>query len=631
MINPAEYFEELHKLLQLEKEEEMRQFDAMMRGTSVQQRVELGYCWFPLRVVETGYGFGDYPFVIVERTKQKDRPHSFSPGKVALVFSSESDSAEPIKGAIQFVNANQMKLIFFCDELPEVLDYGRLGVNVMPDENAYREQEHAMKLVANARNCRLAFIREALLLNKLAESDADVEIPDLPVHLNQSQQDAIKLILESQDVCLLHGPPGTGKTTTLIAAAKVLVEQGEQLLLCAPSNAAADWLTQKSLEAGMRVLRIGNIARINEMLEASTVEGQVRQHPQYSDIKEFRKKAAELRRMAGKYKRQFGHAEREQRKLILSEAKSIAVEARKLEAFILESCVDKAEVITCTLVGANHSLLEKLNFSTVFIDEAAQAPEPGCWIPISKADRVVLAGDPFQLPPTVKSQEAARKGLSVTLMEKVLDKIPTALLTVQYRMNEQIMAFPNRWFYQGRLQAHADVANWDLDSEQVVEFIDTAGLGWEEQLNPETQSISNSEEARFLWNRLSALSETLPTKKMTVGVISPYRGQVGLLTELGLEYRAELPDSMKIEVQTIDSFQGQERDAIYVSLVRSNDRSEIGFLQDYRRMNVAMTRAKKKLVLIGDSATLGHDPFYKALIEHCELLGVYRSAWEFIN
>jgi superfamily I DNA and/or RNA helicase len=181
------------------------------------------------------------------------------------------------------------------------------------------------------------------------------------------------------------------------------------------------------------------------------------------------------------------------------------------------------------------------------------------------------------------------------------------------------------------LQAHADVANWDLDSEQVVEFIDTAGLGWEEQVNPETQSISNSEEARFLWQRLRALSETLPTKKMTVGVISPYRGQVGLLTELGLEYRSELPDSMKIEVQTIDSFQGQERDAIYVSLVRSNDRSEIGFLQDYRRMNVAMTRAKKKLVLIGDSATLGHDPFYKALIEHCELLGVYRSAWEFIN
>jgi superfamily I DNA and/or RNA helicase len=631
MINPIEYFEELRVLLQLEKDEEMRQFDVMMRGTTVQQRVELGHCWFPLRVVETGYGFGDYPFVIVERTKQKDRPHSFSAGKLALVFSSENDSADAIKGAIQFVNGDQMKLIFFCDELPEVLDYGRLGINSMPDENAYREQEHTMKLVANARNCRLAVIREALLLNKLAESDDDVDIPELPEHLNQSQQAAVKLILESEDVCLLHGPPGTGKTTTLIAAAKILVEQGEQILLCAPSNAAADWLTQKSLEAGMRVLRIGNIARINETLEASTVEGQVRQHPQYSDIKEFRKRAAELRRMAGKYKRQFGHAEREQRKLILSEAKSIAAEARKLESFILETCVDKAEVITCTLVGANHSLLEKRTFSTVFIDEAAQAPEPGCWIPISKADRVVLAGDPFQLPPTVKSQEAARKGLSITLMEKVLDKVPTALLTMQYRMNEQIMSFPNKWFYQGRLEAHADVANWYLGSESVMEFIDTAGLGWEEQINPETQSISNAEEARFLWQRLIALAESIHNKKLSIGVISPYRGQVGLLNELGIEWLSALPSTMQIEVQTIDSFQGQERDAIYVSLVRSNDRSEIGFLQDYRRINVAMTRARKKLVLIGDSATLGHDPFYKALIEHCELLGVYKSAWEFIN
>ncbi len=631
MINPKEYFEELQALLQLEKEEEMRQFDVMMRGTTVQQRVELGYCWFPLRVVETGYGFGDYPFVILERTKQKDRPHSFSAGKVVLVFSSDSDAADPIKGAIQFVNGDQMKVIFFCDDLPEVLDYGRLGLNIMPDENAYREQENAMKLVANARNCRLAVNREILLLNKPAEHDTDTEIPEFPAHLNSSQQEAVKMILESSDVCLLHGPPGTGKTTTLIAAAKILVEQGEQILLCAPSNAAADWLTQKSLEAGMRVLRIGNSARINETLEASTVEGQVRQHPQYGDIKEFRKRAAELRRMAGKYKRQFGHAEREQRKLILSEAKSIASEARKLEAFILESCVDKAEVITCTLVGANHSILEKRNFSTVFIDEAAQAPEPSCWIPISKADRVVLAGDPFQLPPTVKSQEAARKGLSITLMEKVLDKIPTALLTHQYRMNESIMAFSNQWFYQGRLIAHKDVANWGIGDDPMIEFIDTAGLGWEEQLNPETQSLTNPEEARFLWQRVNALAELLHGKMIRLGVISPYHAQVGEISTQLNDWKNALPENLQIEIQTIDSFQGQERDAIYVSLVRSNNRNEIGFLQDYRRMNVAMTRAKKKLVLIGDSATLGNDLFYKALIDHCELTGAYRSAWELIN
>jgi superfamily I DNA and/or RNA helicase len=283
------------------------------------------------------------------------------------------------------------------------------------------------------------------------------------------------------------------------------------------------------------------------------------------------------------------------------------------------------------LVGANHHLLEKKTFSTVFIDEAAQSPEPACWIPIVKADRVVLAGDPYQLPPTVKSQDAAREGLAVTLMEKAIDKLPTHLLNRQYRMNQQIMAFSNQWFYQGRLQAHETVSDWSLGDEPVVEFIDTAGLGWEEVQNPETQSLTNPEEARLLWKRIVALSDSLQNRNVSIGLISPYRGQVGELLEQFEENKELLNSNIKIEVQTIDSYQGQERDAIYVSLVRSNDRNEIGFLQDYRRMNVAMTRARKKLVLIGDSATLGNDSFYKALIDHCEQTGAYRSAWEFID
>jgi superfamily I DNA and/or RNA helicase len=329
----------------------------------------------------------------------------------------------------------------------------------------------------------------------------------------------------------------------LIAAAKLLVEQGEQVLMTAPSNAAADWLTQKSLEAGLNVLRIGNVARINELLESSTLEGQLRKHPLYNDIREYRKRAAELRRMAGKYKRQFGHSEREQRKLILSEAKSIASESRKLEQYILETCVDSAQIITCTLVGANHHLLEKRTFSTVFIDEAAQSPEPACWIPIVKADRVVLAGDPYQLPPTVKSQEAAREGLAVTLMEKSIDKLPTHLLNKQYRMNQQIMAFSNQWFYQGRLQAHEAVSEWSLGEEPAVEFIDTAGLGWEEVQNPETQSLTNPEEARLLWKRVVAISDSMQNRNVSIGVISPYRGQVGELLEQFEENKELLLDN----------------------------------------------------------------------------------------
>lgn len=630
-MNTEEYFEKLGYLLQLEKAEEMRQFEQLMKGTTVQHRVEMGICWHPLKIVETGYGFGDYPFVIFERTRQKEKAHQFSGGKSVLVFSSDFDAPDAFKGVTQFVNGDQIKVIFFTDETPEILEFGKLGIVLMPDENAYREQEIALKRVANAKNCRLTELRDVLLFNDEASFLINQEIPDLPNQLNASQKEAVKLILNSEDVCLVHGPPGTGKTTTLIAAAKILVEQGEQVLMTAPSNAAADWLTQKSLEVGLNVLRIGNVARINEQLEASTLEGQLRKHPLYNDIREYRKRAAELRCMAGKYKRQFGHSEREQRKLILSEAKSIASESRKLEQYILETCVDTAQIITCTLVGANHHLLEKKTFSTVFIDEAAQSPEPACWIPIVKADRVVLAGDPYQLPPTVKSQEAAREGLAVTLMEKAIDKLPTHLLNKQYRMNQQIMAFSNQWFYQGRLQAHETVSEWSLGEEHVVEFIDTAGLGWEEVQNPETQSLTNPEEARLLWKRIVTLSDSLQNRKVSIGVISPYRGQVGELLQQFEENKELLNNNIQIEVQTIDSYQGQERDAIYVSLVRSNDRNEIGFLQDYRRMNVAMTRARKKLVLIGDSATLGNDTFYKALIDHCEQTGAYRSAWEFID
>lgn len=626
MATPAPYFEELHRLLQLEKEEETRQFEHLLKNSTVQQRVEMGLCWYPLRVAETGYGFGEYPFVILERTRQKEMAHSFSAGKMALLFSTEQDAPDAWKGAIQFVQGDQLKLIFFTDEQPELLDWGKLGVLLMPDENAYREQEQALKLVANAKNCRLAELRDVLLLQKESGSPLDIDIPILPDHLNDSQKSALTQLLLSPDVFLLHGPPGTGKTTTLVAAARLLVDEGEQLLLCAASNAAADWLTHECLKQGLKVLRIGNIARIDEELEQSTLEGHLKQHPQYSNIKEYRKQAAELRRMAGKYKRQFGQAEREQRKLILNEAKSVAAEARKLESYILSSCVDSAQVITCTLVGANHSLLEKRQFSTVFIDEAAQAPEPGCWIPIAKADRIILAGDPFQLPPTVRSKDAAKGGLSITLMEKLLTKVPTALLSVQYRMNAQIMAFSNAWFYENQLQAHDSVVDWGIGEEPVMEFIDTAGLGWEEVQHPETMSIHNPEEAHFVWKRIEALADGLHGKRLRIGVISPYRAQVAALQEE--RNSIQLPDSIHVDVQTIDAFQGQERDAIFVSLVRCNDRSEIGFLQDYRRMNVAMTRARKKLVLIGDSATLGKDLFYKALIDHCEAVGAYRSAWE---
>lgn len=626
MTDTQEYFTNLIDLLNLEKEEELKQFHLLMQTKSVAQRVEMGICWHPLKIIETGFGFGDYPFAVVERTRAKDLSHQFSSGKPVVIFSSESNSPDPVKAVIQYVNGDQMKLVFFINDEPELLDYAKLGVVLMPDENAFKEQESILKLVSNAKNCRLAELRDVLLLNKPA---TDVVADDLllPDFYNDSQKEAICKLVGSEDVFLIHGPPGTGKTTTLIEAASKLVEEGEQVLLCAPSNAAADWLTIKSKEKGLKVLRIGNIARIDETLESATIEGNLRAHPHYSDIKNFRKQSAELRRMAGKYKRQFGKAEREQRKLILQEAKAIGSEARKLEEYLIENIINETQVICCTLMGANHRLIKDIEFETVIIDEAAQSPEPACWVPITKANKVVLAGDPFQLPPTIKSEEAASKGLTITLMEKLLNQVPTQLLNHQYRMNNAIMEFSNRWFYDGKLIAHDSVAHWELANEKTVSFIDTAGSGWEEQLNPETRSVSNPGEAEFIYQQVVKFIEGQNTAALSIGIISPYKQQTRLIQELFANY--EKPSHVILDIQTVDSFQGQERDAIFLSLVRSNEENQIGFLKDYRRMNVAMTRAKKKLLVVGDSATLANDKFYAAFIAYSEEISAYHSVWEF--
>jgi ATP-dependent RNA/DNA helicase IGHMBP2 len=622
------YFSKLSQLLQLEKEEEIQQFEGLMKNTSIQQRVEMGICWHPLKVVETGFGFGEYPFAVLERTRLKESNHQFASGKSVVLFSSDTQAPDAWKGVLQYVNGDQLKVIFFTDDEPEILDWGKLGVVLMPDENAYRDQESALNLIANAKNCRLAELREILILNKKSSTDIEaIEDFSISKELNSSQEVAVNSIINNQDVCLVHGPPGTGKTTTLIEATRILVSHGEQVLLTAPSNAAVDWLSIKALEKGLNVLRIGNIAKIDEQLENVTLEGHLRIQPGFQDIRKYRKQSAELRRMAGKYKRQFGKAEREQRKLILKEAKSIGKEARAIEEHLIQLCIESADVITCTLLGANHRLLQNREFNTVIIDESAQSPEPACWVPISKANRIVLAGDPFQLPPTIKSEEAAKGGLSITLMEKLLNKVPTHLLDIQYRMNEQIMAFSNKWFYQNKLKADSSVANWSFESQKSLEFIDTAGRGWEEKFNSQSHSISNPEEAQLLFHLINKLISELPDLPISIGVISPYKEQTILLNSILKEI--ELPDHSFMDIQTVDAFQGQERDVIFVSLVRSNDNHEIGFLKDYRRMNVAMTRAKKKLCIVGDSATLANDKFYKAFVDFCESNNAYHSAWEF--
>jgi predicted DNA helicase len=396
-----------------------------------------------------------------------------------------------------------------------------------------------------------------------------------------------------------------------------------------------DVLTERLAESGLNVVRIGNISRVDESILSHTLDWQISNHPDSKHIKKVKIEAAELRRQAKRYKRSFGPEERRNRGQMFKEAGQLNAWARQLEERLLNHVLASAQVITCTLVGAANEVLQKRHFRTVLIDEAAQALEPACWIPILKASRVVLAGDPFQLPPTVKSRAAEKKGLNVTLIEKCLQRLEhTSLLKVQYRMNETIMGFSNQRFYDGALRAAEGVKEHRLpvaDNHPLV-FIDTAGCGFDEKLQVAYLSRFNPEEFLILREHLYALIKAhreMELEPPEIAIISPYREQVKYM-DTAISEDSELADQ-PLTINTIDGFQGQESDVVYISLVRSNAKGEIGFLKDYRRMNVAMTRARRQLIVIGDSATIGHDPFYTEFLEYCEKYGEYRTAWEFMQ
>ena len=456
--------------------------------------------------------------------------------------------------------------------------------------------------------------------------------------LNPSQQAAVRKIIAANDLAIVHGPPGTGKTTTIVRAIREIIKLNKfQVLVVAPSNAAVDLLTEKLSDEGLTVVRIGNPARVSEKLMSLALDYQVAEHQSMKEIRRLRRQASEYRDMAHKYKRNFGKAERDQRKALFTEARNIMKEVENTEQYIIDSILSKADVVTATLVGANHFSIRNMRFKLAVIDEAGQGIEPACWIPVLKAEKVVLAGDHFQLPPTIKSEEAARNGLQKTLLEKCVELHPEAvsLLEEQYRMHQTIMGFSSRVFYESKLKAHSTVAAHLLyESDSPLAFIDTAGCGFDEK--PEGTSTVNPEEASFLFRHLLQVVEQLsnyytPEDFPTIAVISPYREQVYLMQELFLNSPVLRDYGEKISVNTIDSFQGQERDIVYISMTRSNPENRIGFLADIRRMNVAMTRARKKLVVVGDSATLTQLPFYADFISYAEEHNAYQSAWEFMD
>ncbi|MEZ4829499.1 MAG: AAA domain-containing protein [Bacteroidia bacterium] len=642
MTPTLEKLTHLLQLLKTEKEEDIRLYREMVLERTLTERVKKGITWYPLSMKRLYIGFGDKIVIeLEENTSEKNKAGVFQAGDPVSLFGFVSDQEMGRNtGVIASIRKGTIRIALNSEQIPDWVTHARLGIDPEFDDKTYLEMERAVRTVIEpGKNRRLAELREILT------GDGTPEFHNWKVSyqnpaLNASQNQAIQKVLEAHDVAIIHGPPGTGKTTTLVQAIKEVLNHEHQVLVCAPSNTAVDLLTLKCHQEGISVVRIGNPVRVEDTLQELTVDGLMASHEDYPALRKLRKEAEAVKTAALKFKRNFGGRERQQRQEMMKEARELKSLSHQLEDYIVFQILNRSQVIAATLTGAAHSILGEKRFHTVFIDEAAQAMEPAAWIPILRANRVIMAGDHCQLPPTVKSIEAGKGGLSHTLFESIISrKEVDVMLNRQYRMNEQIMRFSGRKFYNDELQADPQVKAWVLGPDFVpVEFVDTAGCGFDEILNPESRSRGNPEEANLLlkhlatlFNQITAQTPETLSPTFSVGIISPYKEQVRIL-ENQIQNSPMLSDFQRfISVNTIDGFQGQERDVIYISLVRSNDKNEIGFLKDIRRMNVALTRAKKKLVVVGDSSTLGKDSFYHDFLDYIDAIGAYHSAWEWMH
>jgi superfamily I DNA and/or RNA helicase len=631
----------LKSLLKIEQEEDYRQYQAQFLRVNLEQRKLNGLSWYPIKINQEELGSNELITLEIERTALLDHPHQFSSGKNVSLFSQQTQPIRELSGTVKSVSRNTLKLIVNTDELPDWCYEGKLGLNVQFDENSYLEMQKALDAVLFTKNKRLLELLEIL---EAEQAPCFEKINDtvLVQGLNLSQNKALRHVLSAKDVAVVHGPPGTGKTSTMVQAIRLTLQEEHQVLVCAPTNTAVDLISEKLLELGIDVLRLGHPARVSEELQVCSLDGKVTASKHFKEIKLLRKNAEEYFRMAGKYKRVFGKEDAAQRAAYYTEAKNNIKEARLLEDLVEDELFKTSQVICCTPVSSTHRRLARAKFKTLFFDEASQALEPMVWIPLLKCERLILFGDHFQLPPVVKSMEAKNGGLDESLLDRciTLDKT-TVLLNRQYRMNQIIMGFSNAWFYKGELtaddsvKAHVVAQETEAHLDVCLEFIDTAGCDFEEEQNPETLSYANPREGDVLFQHLKTLLEVYSNQEnassLSIGLISPYKEQREWMNQHIDDYSLNKSKVDQLHIKTIDGFQGEERDVIYISLVRSNEKQEIGFLSDERRMNVALTRARKKLVVIGDSSTIGSNPFYKAFLEYCEKYGAYRTAWEWNN
>ncbi|ABG58827.1 DNA helicase [Cytophaga hutchinsonii ATCC 33406] len=609
--------------------EDAKIYEEELAKQSIQERKELGITWYPLFIKSEYYGFAERLHIEVERKYEADTPNIFYSGDKVRIFSNQQHNTKEdfIDGVITASAGNLVTVQLMKDEAPDWLSDGKIGMDKLFDKHSYETMLSTLDYWASDDGLTKDSIRlRDVILGEKTASFNTKENYAAPDKLDITQKKAWEKAIQAQDVAIIHGPPGTGKTTTIVEIVKTLIEKGERVLVCASSNAAVDVLTERLAARGLPVVRLGNPSKITEQNLQYCLDRQVVNHEQFGLVKELKKRAEEFFRMANKYKRNFDREEREQRKAILKEARNLRGQADDHLHFLQQNVLVKNQVVTCTPVVSMHREIGKEKFDTLIFDESGQTMEPMCWIPIQKVKKVILAGDHLQLPPTVKSDEAAKKGLAISLLEKLMP-LPgiSEMLAIQYRMNEKIMQFPSQWFYDNKLEAHGSVKDHAFDDD-VIQFIDTAGTGYEEELVGAPFGIRNKQEADLVLAILNNVAEL--NKQASIGIISPYKLQIQYIREQLIEQKIT---SKNIQVQTVDGFQGQEKDIIIISLVRSNGKQEIGFLKDLRRMNVAITRARKKLIVIGDSSTLSSSKFYAGFQEYIESHNGYHSAWEYIS
>lgn len=681
-ISPIQALLQQRTLLQLEYYTEKEAFRKLTEQMGMQRKVKRGDAWFPLQVGKSFYNSLNQTAIEVFRTSDQDIEHNFEFGRPVMFFmvkkmgknenqgntalqqpENASDANHKVQnsnlkgqsikyfsftGTVSYVDGDRM-VITVPDSAP-LLELQQstepIGVQLSFDETSYKLMFEALDRVMKAKNNRLAYLRDLFYSHQKAGrfSFEPMKFP----WLNPTQERAVNEVLWAKDVAIVHGPPGTGKTTTLVEAINETLMRESHVLVCAQSNMAVDWISEKLVDRGINVLRIGNPTRVNDKMLGFTYERRFESHADYPQLWAIRKAIRELRK-----NRKKGSENYHQK---MDRLKSRAAE---IELRINAELFGEARVIACTLVGSAHHLLEGMKFGTLFIDEAAQALEAACWIPMKRASRVILAGDHCQLPPTVKSIAALRAGLGKTLMERIAENKPevVTLLKIQYRMNDEIMRFSSDWFYGGKVESAPQIKYRSvLDYDHPITWIDTSNeenqitiegedapedpasassaasaanqnsdLNFKEQFVGESFGRINKAEAELTLLTLAEYFTKISKRRVLeeridVGIISPYRAQVQYLKKLIKKYEFFKPYRRLISVNTVDGFQGQERDVILISLVRSNDEGQIGFLKDLRRMNVAMTRARMKLIILGNKDTMTKHPFYKKLWEYVEAI-----------